>query len=135
MVHHAGLDHLLPVTGHGVGRHGDDGQAGKLRQRAQVAGGRVAVHHGHLAVHEHAVEPRVCGEQVQRLLAVVGQHHFHARLAQQLHGQLLVQRVVFDQQHARALELLQVLGLPLGPGRHPVGHQPPFAQRLSHGLQ
>ena len=55
MVVHAGREAALPVRLHGVGRYGDDGQLRITRVAAQQARGRLAVHDGHLHVHEHGV--------------------------------------------------------------------------------
>ena len=74
VVVHARVQAGLAVGGHGVGRHGDDGQglAGPAR-RGWRAWLLEAVHFGHLQVHQHQVK-RV-GLRAQRLqcqAAVVG---------------------------------------------------------------
>ena len=73
---------------------------GKARLLADKLGGRITVHHRHLAIHQDAVEVGVLRQQVERLLAVDRQAEGYARLLQQLAGQLSVQFVVFHQQQA-----------------------------------
>ena len=82
MVVHASIQHLFLVARHGVGRQGNDGQAVEGGVLANLPRGGVAVHHGHLAVHQHPVKVRVLGQDAQGFLAVVGQHYGHARLAE-----------------------------------------------------
>ena len=54
-------------------------------------GGGVAVHDGHLAVHEHAVEGAVGAQFVEGFEAIDGRDHAEAGAFQQITGQFLVQ--------------------------------------------
>ncbi len=105
MIAHAGCYHFFAVAGHGVGRHGDDGHLRQGQILADFAGGVVAVHDRHLAVHQYPVKSAVPRQDVQRLLAMVGHHHRDAGLLQQFQCELLVHVVVFHQQHARTRQL------------------------------
>ena len=105
VVAHAGCYHFFAVAGHGVGRHGDDGHLRQGQILSDFAGGGVAVHDRHLAVHQHPVKSTVPRQDVQRLLAMVGHHHRDAGLLQQLQRELLVHVVVFHQQHACTRQL------------------------------
>ena len=73
--------------------------------RSAAAGARpgrgVAVHDGHLAVHQHRIEA-LAGQHVQRLLPVAGDADDDTGAAQQVDRELLVDRVVLDQQDARS---------------------------------
>ena len=109
---HAGGAAALHVIRSGVGGHGQHRQVAQLRQLAQGQGGAQSVHHRHLHVHQHQVVALVA-ELVERDLAVLCQVHQQARLVQQFARHLLVQRVVFHQQHARAAHPGQ-LGRELG---------------------
>ena len=93
-------------------------------------GGGVSVHHWHLAVHQHSIEVRVFGQDVQGLLAVVGQHYLHACADQQFHGQFLVHIVVFNQQHAGPLELLDRARVVPGSNGLAVGERRALANRF-----
>ena len=56
MVIHAGVKRALLIFFKGVGRHGDDGHGGPgIRQSADGLRCLVAVHAGHLDIHEHGV--------------------------------------------------------------------------------
>lgn len=46
----------IPVARHRIRRHGDDGDI-RSHRRANGASGLVAVHHGHLAIHQYQVVP------------------------------------------------------------------------------
>ena len=115
VVAHAGFDHLVAVAGHGIGGHGDDGDLRQGQVLANLAGGGVAVHDRHLAVHQHAIKAIVPGQNVQRLLAVVGHQYRDAGLLQQFQRQFLVHVVVFHQQHARARQLGHGLAVVVDP--------------------
>jgi hypothetical protein len=61
----------------------------------------VAVHHGHLDVHQHDIERRLLAHRVHRFLSVARERDPHARhLRQQLEGDEPVELVVLHQQHA-----------------------------------
>ena len=98
MIVHPRRQDLLPIPGHGVGGHGDHRQVPEARVLPQAAGGGVAVHDRHLAIHEDAVEGRG-GQPGQGLGAIVGHLDLDAVAHQQLPGQLLVDGIVLDQQH------------------------------------
>ncbi len=132
MVVHAGLEAAAPVGLHRVRGHRDDGQARVPRIGAQAARGRLAVHHGHLHVHEHHVVLGV-RHAVQRRLPVGRHVHDEAGAAQQLHGHELVQFVVLHQQHGGAAQLRWRLVV-VGPRQVRVGRQPAVGQRLRQGV-
>ena len=101
MVVHASVQAGAAVIAEGVGGHRQDGRARVLRHGAQCAGGGQAVHHRHLHVHQHQVVVPLRG-QLHRLLPIGRQVDRHAHGLQQRGGHLLVDRVVFGQQHAQA---------------------------------
>ena len=81
-----------------IGRCGPVGSAASIsRQRAR---GAVAVEHRHLAIHQHQVVIAVAHAQ-QRRFAVGRGVAFQAEHAEQALRDEQVDRVVFDQQHAR----------------------------------
>ncbi len=97
---HAGLQAGLLVARHGVGRERDDRHAGlaRVRKGTDGGGGLKAIHHRHLAVHQHQVEARIAHLR-HRLGTVDGQHPFLAKLVQHGGGDALIDRVVLHQQH------------------------------------
>ena len=68
--------------------------------------GRVAIPHGHFQVHQHAAKWTL-RKQSQRLLAVVRHLNLDLDVLQQLNRHLLVDRLVFNQQDASALNRCQ----------------------------
>ncbi len=58
VVIHAGFHAVFDILGKGVGGHGDDGNGFGLGMAAGTygPGGIVAVHHGHLNIHEDGVK-------------------------------------------------------------------------------
>ncbi len=102
VVVHAGVQAALPLLHQRVRRHGDDREVLESRVRAQQPGRRVAVHLGHLQVHQDDVERRRL-----RALAAASSPPSPPWLAivttapgalQQFGGHLLVHLVVFHQQ-------------------------------------
>ena len=93
----------MTVCSTGIGRHGDDGQVVQSRNLANGPGGRHAVHHRHLHVHQDQIVGAVV-HLFQSLGTVLSHVHHQAGLAQQLTGDLLVDLVVLDQQHAGATQ-------------------------------
>src|SRR3954469_14693212 len=71
----AGVDALVAVLGHGVGGEGNDGGLEALG--AEGGGGLVAIHLGHLHVHEDQVEGATLvgggGDAVERHAPVLGE--------------------------------------------------------------
>ena len=97
---HAGLEAAAAVFFHRIRRHRHHRQLFEACLRANPARGFQAVHDRHLHVHQHDVEAaRV--QLVEGDLAVVGDVDDEAGVAQQLGRDLLVEFVVFDQEHAR----------------------------------
>ena len=97
---HPGVQAKLFVALHGVGRQRHDGQVGAtaLRKIADRCGGLVAVHHRHLAIHQHEVE--ISGAHpVDGLRTIAGHLVLQTELGQHRLGHTLVDGVVFDQQH------------------------------------
>ena len=76
-------------------------------QGADGSGGGVAVHHGHLDVHQHQlVGPRGRGaELLHGNLAVFGHIHGEARLGKDHCGDLLIELVVLGQEDMAGVEL------------------------------
>ena len=103
MLVHARIQAALAVNLQRIGSHGDDGQGGKAGVGAQLARGLQPVHDRHLHVHQHQVI-RLALHLLNGHVAVTGQVHLHACGLQQLLGDLLVERVVFYQQHARTMQ-------------------------------
>ncbi|MNN77606.1 hypothetical protein D3C81_1940870 [compost metagenome] len=64
MVVHATAQRPFSITLHGIGGHGYDRQSGKARLLANVPGGRVAIHHRHLAIHKHAIKVSIFSKNV-----------------------------------------------------------------------
>ncbi len=86
-----------------VGGNRDHGQAALAAHLALVApdlaGGRKAVHHRHLAIHQHRI-PAAFVHGAQRFLAVFRAACFEAQAFQHRAGDFDVDRVVLGQQHA-----------------------------------
>ena len=102
---HARIQALLPFLDRGVGRHGNDRKARESRVRSDVLCRLVAIHLRHLQVHQHHVVRRRHGlaqHLADRLHAVVRHRHRGTHALQQLHGDLLVNLVVFGEQNAQA---------------------------------
>ena len=101
---HAGRETALAILRRRVGRHAQDRLALQARVRADAARGLVAVHAGHLHVHDHQVVGRIGLQPRQRLHAVAGQRRDHADALQQVAQHDLVELVVLHHQHAFAGE-------------------------------
>ena len=110
VVVHAGVDAAFAIAAHRVGGHRDDGQFTPVRQAADRAGRRDAVHDRHLHVHEHdvVIVGRRLRHHVERDGAVGGKFNNETGLAEQFGGDLLVQIVVLDKQDAAADDPAQV---------------------------
>jgi len=72
-----------------------------------VGRGRVAIPHGHFQVHQQAAKWTL-RKQSQRLLAVVRHLNLDLDVLQQLNRHLLVDRLVFNQQDARAVDMAEI---------------------------
>ena len=111
---HAFAQATRTFVGRSVCRQRDDGQAGKACLLAQQQGSLMPVHHRHLQVHQHHGPGQGVGrveQQVQRLLAVICQRDRDAHRFHQLTRNLLVDVVVFDQQHPHTGERRMALAL------------------------
>ena len=107
MLVHSGRQGRGAVAGHRIGRDGDDGQPAGMRQRADRARGRIAVHAGHLHVHQHGVAAfRRATEDIEGGLATIGQGDRRAFVAQQLESELAVERVILHHQQVQAGQAL-----------------------------
>ena len=102
---HARFQTLLPFLDRGVGRHGNDRKARESRVRPDFPGRLVSIHFRHLNVHQHHVKirrHRLLQHLADRLQAVVSHLNRCAHALQQLHGDLLVDLVVFGQKNPHA---------------------------------
>ena len=101
VVVHAGIEAALAIALHRVGGHGDDDDVttGRL-SAADLFGGLVAVHDGHLAIHEDEVVA-IGGDHVDCFLSVGGEFYFEAETLERAGGDELVDGVVFDEEDAR----------------------------------
>ena len=112
MAVHTGLQCILTVFLKGICRHCKDGDASLcgIRQCTNLPRCLVAVHVGHLDVHEDQVILSVC--RLLHLpdgdLAILGRFHLKARFLQDLHCDLTVQLVVLHQQDLFPFEGLRV---------------------------
>jgi hypothetical protein len=101
---HAGCEAGGLVLVEGVGGHGQDGDVGVARQTADLPGRLEAVHDRHLHVHQDQVVVAP-GGALDGLLAVVGQVDGEPEIGQHVHGDLLIEWIVLDQQHLGARQL------------------------------
>jgi hypothetical protein len=101
IVVHAGGQAQFAIAFHGIGGHGDDRQVPTLCRlaflTAQLPGGGIAIHAGHLAVHQDGIIMPLC-YCGQRFISVTDHIHAIAQLVQHAGGHALVDRVVFGQQ-------------------------------------
>ena len=97
VVVHAGVEAALAITLHRVGGHGDDDDVaiGRLAA-ADLFGGLVAVHHGHLAIHENEVVA-IGGDHVDGFFSVGGEFDGKAEALEHARGDELIDGVVFDE--------------------------------------
>jgi hypothetical protein len=96
---HAGFQSSRPVSGHRIRGHRENWKRCELSLAADGFGGLVTVHHRHLNVHQHAIE-RFGGDLIYRFATILCDRNADPGIAQQLTGELLVDLVVFNQQHA-----------------------------------
>ncbi len=101
---HACAQGPLPIAGHGIGGHGDDGQLDEAFLGTNLAGRFITVHHRHLAVHQHAVEMLLL-QPCQSLLALVGDGDPNAVVGEHVDRQFLVDGVVLHQQDFHSQQL------------------------------
>jgi hypothetical protein len=119
--HHARLQAPSPFLGQGVGAQGDDGQV--WRQCAQFAGGLVAVHQGHLQVHQHRIKA-VAGllrrrHRLDGFEPVLGEANLRALARQDPPDQEAVDLDVLGDEQAQACQTrTDSGGLHLGVARH-----------------
>ena len=100
VVVHAGVEASLAVAVHRMGGHRDHRRAAALLAAAQLAGRLVAVHVGHLAVHQdRVVAPR--GERLERLAPVADDVDAAAAALERASGDDLVDGAVLGDQHER----------------------------------
>ncbi len=98
VVVHAGFDAAFAIGLHGVGGHGDDdGVAAGRFGAADLFGGLVAVHDGHLAIHENEVVA-IGGDHIDGFLAVGGEFDGKTEALQHPRRDELVDGVVFDEE-------------------------------------
>ena len=98
---HSGLEATPAILDHGAGGHGNHTLACQRWRCPDLARGLVAVHYGHLHVHQHDIEA-FFGQLLQRLAPVAAKRHHHPALQEQFFDHLLVERIVLGHQDARA---------------------------------
>ena len=103
MVVHARFIRAEAVLAQHIGGHRKDGEGAPARLAPDASGGLVAVHDGHLHIHEDGVVVRE-SERIERLLAIVRLVDHKALRGEQLAGDLAVDGVVFDKEQAGAAE-------------------------------
>ena len=99
----AGGETSLALFDRGVRRHGVNRQVVEPCVGTDLRGRLMAVHHGHLQVHEHHVvggRNRPAEQLVGGLLSVVGDVDLRPDPFQQFDGDLLVDVVVLDEEDA-----------------------------------
>ena len=110
VVAHAGFYTFIRIAGHGMGGHGNDGYISDFGfQISDFPRGGVSVHHRHLDIHEHGVIFLFL-DGIDGFLAVVGQADVEPGAFKNFSGHLLVNFIVFHQQHVGALDLFQCIG-------------------------
>nr|GEU28571.1 hypothetical protein [Tanacetum cinerariifolium] len=129
---HAGGNALFALGRHHAGRHGDHRQR-QTQFIADRAGGREAVHHRHLHVHQHHVAA-VRAQQVDGQRAVFRHGHHGARLFEQAARHQLVERIVFHQQHPHAGQQGRILRRAVGRPGVAVRALARLRQRRPHGF-
>ena len=106
MLIHARRNAGIAVTGHRIGRHGDDREMRQAQFVPDDPGGRIAVEHRHLYIHQYDIKLRGRGRHsIHSELTIGCQRHDSARSGKQFIGNLLVDQVVFHHQNAHAAEL------------------------------
>ncbi len=105
VVVHAGGEARFPVTFHGVGGHGDDGQFPEFFHGPDSAAGFDPIHDRHGQVHEHGVVGTAGLLQPAQGFEAVGSHvRLRLHLLQDGARNLLVEDVVIYQQNAQPLD-------------------------------
>ena len=135
VVVHACGQTRFAVAGHGIGRHGHNGQLTQVQPVADGVRGLQAIEHGHLHVHQHQVIGlwRVA-QQIDRFLSVVGQLHHSPFARQQLLRHLLVDEVVFHHQQAHAIQAARASSQQVSGWCLPRGHSQCIGHRvIQHG--
>ncbi len=95
---HTGLEALPLGAGHGIGRESDDGYAARAGfARADLARRLIAVHHGHLAIHQNEVMAAAFPGG-NGLCAVAHDIDLEAHALQTAAGHFLVDRVILGKQ-------------------------------------
>ena len=97
---HTGVPALFLIAGQGIGGQGHDGQAcaPTLRQLAYARCRLKAIHHRHLAIHQHQIKVKNLHPR-ERLRTVAHPLHVKAHFFQHGLGHQLVGWVILDQQH------------------------------------
>ncbi len=101
---HPGIENLLSITSHGIGRHCQYRQIPKAFLVPNPGGGLIAIHHRHLTVHQDPVKGFPC-QQIQGLLAIICHFCKNTIGGQQLQSQFLINLIIFHQQHSGAAQL------------------------------
>ena len=102
-VNHAGFQAALAVGSHGVGGHGNDRRASPTGCGLEQPGGIHSIHFGHLHVHQNGIETHAL-RHGSGYFSVSGNMHTHADFCQYLARHLLVEFIVFRQQHLQTGE-------------------------------
>ena len=96
---HAGIQCFLSVLDHGGSCQGNNRNA--RIELPNGAGCVVAIHDGHLDIHQYKIEPAPT-HGIDGLLAIVGNGDVKPHAAQERERDLLVDRVIFNEQNMTA---------------------------------
>ena len=116
VVIHARHQTLLTITGHGIGREGNNWQARITHRRTLSANctcGLQAIHVWHLHIHQHQAVIFLL-QGFQGFKSVCGKIDAQTELLQQGGGDLLIDQIVFRQQQSRRAEDRQWGGFATG---------------------
>ncbi len=109
MVIHSRGQNFLSVAGHSIRRHRQNRQLRKIFLFTNSAGGCIAVHNRHLAIHQYAVKI-FPGQNIQCLLAIISGLNYNSVTCQKLQRQLQVDFIILNQQDSGTTQLVNCRG-------------------------